>query len=57
MGRAHSRAVVPNRIGDGEICDARLHDDAAVRDIDLQDTAEFAQPEQHAVLEGQRSAG
>jgi hypothetical protein len=49
--------VVPNRIGDGEICDARLHDDAAVRDIDLQDTAEFAQPEQHAVLEGQRSAG
>ena len=50
-------AMTLHGVGDAEIGHARLGDDAAVGDIDLEDAVELAHAEQHAVGERQRAAG
>jgi hypothetical protein len=44
-------------LGDAEIGDAGLHDDAAVGDVDVDDPLELAQAKQHAILKRQCAPG
>ena len=59
LGRRIGRIIkagMRDRLADGEIGDARLSHDHAVVEIDLADTLEFAEPQQHRVRQRQRAA-
>ncbi len=43
------KAGAGHRVADAEIGDARLHDDAAIVVIDVEDAVEFSEAEQHAI--------